>query len=86
MVCVSYEQFRRCSSGSFRLHYREPLVVLHDLDELVLLGFVIWLAFSRYGEVRLGKEGEEPEFGRVSWIAMLFQAGMGLALVLWGVS
>jgi choline-glycine betaine transporter len=30
------------------------------------LGFVIWLAFSRYGKIRLGKEGEEPEFGRFS--------------------
>jgi glycine betaine transporter len=52
----------------------------------LFLAFVVWLAFSRYGKIRLGKEGEEPEFGRFSWIAMLFQAGMGLALVFWGVS
>ena len=32
----------------------------------LFLGFVIWLAFSRYGKIRLGKEGEEPEFGRFS--------------------
>jgi glycine betaine transporter len=52
----------------------------------LFLGFVVWLAFSRYGKIRLGKEGEEPEFDRFSWIAMMFQAGMGLALVFWGVS
>lgn len=52
----------------------------------LFVGFVIVLAFSRYGKVKLGKEGEEPEFGWFSWVAMLFQAGMGLAVVFWGVS
>ncbi len=50
------------------------------------LVFVLFLAFSRYGKIRLGKEGEEPEFGRFAWFAMLFQAGMGIGLVFWGVS
>ena len=45
------------------------------------LVFVIALAFSRYGKIKLGKEDDEPEFGRFSWVAMLFQAGMGLAIV-----
>jgi glycine betaine transporter len=56
------------------------------ISTTLFLGFIIWLAFSRYGKIRLGKEGEEPEFDRFSWVAMLFQAGMGLALVFWGVS
>lgn len=50
------------------------------------LGFVIFLAVSRYGGIRLGKEGEEPEFGLFSWFAMMFQAGMGIGLIFWGVS
>jgi len=37
------------------------------------LGFVLWLACSRYGSIRLGKDGEKPEFGLFSWFAMLFQ-------------
>ena len=36
------------------------------ISTTLFLGFVIWLAFSRYGKIRLGKEGEEPEFGRFS--------------------
>ncbi len=52
----------------------------------LFLVFVIVLALSRYGKIRLGKEGEQPEFGRFSWIAMMFQAGMGLALVFFGAS
>ena len=50
----------------------------------LFLGFCIWLAFSRYGKIRLGKDDERPEFGWFSWVAMLFQAGMGLAVVFWG--
>ncbi|CAN5246539.1 glycine betaine transporter OpuD [soil metagenome] len=56
------------------------------ISTTLFLVFVIVLAFSRYGKIRLGKEGEEPEFGRFSWIAMMFQAGMGLALVFFGAS
>ncbi len=51
-----------------------------------LLAFVIYLAFSRYGKIKLGKEDEEPEFGRFAWFAMLFQAGMGIGVIFWGVS
>lgn len=41
----------------------------------LFLGFVVVLAFSRYGKIRLGKEGEEPEFSRLSWIAMMSRRG-----------
>ena len=44
------------------------------------------LALSHYGKYRLGKEGERPEFGTFAWFAMLFQAGMGPALIFWGVA
>ncbi|EST31231.1 hypothetical protein N566_20720 [Streptomycetaceae bacterium MP113-05] len=48
--------------------------------------FALWLAFSRYGRITLGKEGEEPEFRTVSWIAMMFSAGMGIGLMFYGVN
>ena len=50
------------------------------------LVFVIYLAFSRYGKIKLGQPGDEPEFGNFAWFAMLFQAGMGIGLVFWGVA
>ncbi|MEU8826973.1 BCCT family transporter [Streptomyces sp. NPDC048636] len=56
---------------------------------LVASGFVVfalWLAMSRYGKITLGKEGEEPEFRTVSWVAMMFSAGMGIGLMFYGVS
>jgi glycine betaine transporter len=50
------------------------------------LAFVVILALSRYGKLRLGKDGERPEFGRFAWFAMMFQAGMGPSLIFWGVA
>ncbi|MEV0078919.1 BCCT family transporter [Nocardia neocaledoniensis] len=48
--------------------------------------FVIWLAISRYGRIPLGADDEKPEFRTVSWIAMMFSAGMGIGLMFWGVA
>ncbi|GAU65653.1 putative glycine betaine transporter [Streptomyces sp. NBRC 110611] len=48
--------------------------------------FAIWLAAGKYGRITLGKEGEPPEFRTVSWIAMMFSAGMGIGLMFYGVS
>ncbi len=46
--------------------------------------FVLWLAASRYGSIPLGRDGEGPEFSMVSWIAMMFSAGMGIGLMFYG--
>ncbi|GAA2821451.1 BCCT family transporter [Saccharopolyspora taberi] len=48
--------------------------------------FALYLAFSRYGRIPLGQDGEKPEFRTVSWIAMMFSAGMGIGLMFYGVS
>jgi choline/carnitine/betaine transport len=48
--------------------------------------FALWLAFSRYGKIPLGRDGEAPEFRTVSWIAMMFSAGMGIGLMFYGVA
>ena len=52
-------------------------------------GFVaicIFLVFSRYGHIKLGKDDDEPEFGTISWISMMFAAGMGIGLLFYGVA
>ncbi|MEU2429300.1 BCCT family transporter [Streptomyces sp. NPDC007861] len=48
--------------------------------------FALWIAISRYGRIELGQEHEEPEFRTVSWVAMMFSAGMGIGLMFYGVS
>src|SRR3712207_381607 len=48
--------------------------------------FVIWLAASKYGRIPLGRDDERPEFRTISWIAMMFSAGMGIGLMFFGVA
>jgi choline/glycine/proline betaine transport protein len=50
------------------------------------VAFAFWMALSPMGDIVLGKDDEEPEFGLKSWFAMLFAAGMGIGLVFWGVA
>jgi len=42
------------------------------------------LAFSRYGRIKLGHDNEEPEFSTMSWLTMMFAAGMGVGLLFYG--
>ena len=48
--------------------------------------FSIWIAFSKYGKIKLGKDDSKPEFSLFSWFGMLFSAGMGVGLIFWGVA
>ncbi|MDE8670194.1 BCCT family transporter [Pseudarthrobacter sp. H3Y2-7] len=48
--------------------------------------FVLWLALGKWGNIPLGKDGEKPEFKTVSWISMMFAAGMGIGLMFYGVA
>jgi choline/glycine/proline betaine transport protein len=41
---------------------------------------------SRMGDIKLGPDHSEPEYGNVSWFAMLFSAGMGIGLLFFGVA
>ncbi len=55
---------------------------------LLVAGFVIVaivFAVSKFGDIKLGKDDDEPEFSLMSWFSMLFAAGMGIGLVFYGV-
>ncbi|MDJ0778335.1 MAG: BCCT family transporter [Gammaproteobacteria bacterium] len=49
-----------------------------------MLFLSLWLALSRYGRIKLGHDDDEPEFSTISWLTMLFAAGMGVGLLFWG--
>ena len=57
---------------------------LYLLAGVLPLTYAGWLAFGRFGHVKLGAEGEEPEYSTVSWIGMMFTASMGASLIAWG--
>jgi len=48
--------------------------------------FVLWLALGKFGSIPLGCDDEEPEFRTISWVAMMFSAGMGIGLMFFGVA
>ena len=58
---------------------------LFVLGTLGFLGFAIFIGVSRFGKIRLGQDGEQPEFKKASWVAMMFSAGMGIGLMFYGV-
>ncbi|WP_340536994.1 BCCT family transporter [Nocardioides sp. GXZ039] len=56
---------------------------------LVSAGFLIFsgfLAFTRYGNIKLGPDDSKPEFSTFSWVSMMFATGMGIGLMFWGVA
>ena len=46
----------------------------------------IYLAFGKFGDIRLGRMTEKPAYDLFSWTAMLFSAGIGIGLIYWGVA
>lgn len=50
-----------------------------------LFVLLIWLAFSRYGHIRLGRPGDRPEFSTTAWLAMIFTAAIGGGIMYWGI-
>ena len=59
---------------------------LYLLVTLGILVFLIFLAFSRSGNIRLGKDTDRPEFSTLTWLAMILSAVMGIGLVSYGVA
>ncbi|MFW2101691.1 MULTISPECIES: BCCT family transporter [Acinetobacter] len=66
--------------------------LLHNTKWFILLSvtgicfFLIYIMFSRYGSIKLGKDTDKPEYSYFAWIAMLFSCAMGVGLVFWGVA
>ena len=68
----------RFTTGSFGWFYL--------LATFLFLVFALYLAFGRFGQIKLGKDEDEPDYPYFTWFAMLFSAGMGIGLVFWGVA
>ncbi len=59
---------------------------LYLLAMLFFVVFIVGIALSKWGNIRLGEDDSRPEHSTLSWFAMLFGAGMGVGLVFWGIS
>ncbi|MFA5520598.1 MAG: choline BCCT transporter BetT [Castellaniella sp.] len=52
----------------------------------IILVSVVFVAISRYGDIKLGPDHSQPDYRDVTWFAMLFSAGMGIGLMFFGVA
>ncbi|MGL5312808.1 MAG: BCCT family transporter, partial [Peptostreptococcaceae bacterium] len=65
-------------------------IVIDNFSWVYIIGMLalalcaIFLVFSKYGDIRLGKDTDRPEYSNFSWFSMLFGAGMGIGLVFFG--
>ncbi|WP_019021951.1 MULTISPECIES: BCCT family transporter [unclassified Thioalkalivibrio] len=64
----------------------EYLGWIYILAVTVFLAFLVWLALSPYGRIRLGNTEDRPEFSFMAWFSLLFGAGMGIGLIFWSVA
>lgn len=51
---------------------------------VVIAIFMLIVGYGRTGGIRLGADDEKPEFATMSWVAMMFSAGMGIGLLFYG--
>ncbi len=52
----------------------------------VFLFLAIYMVFSPYGRIRLGRDDEKPEFSFFAWFSMLFGAGIGIGILFWSIA
>ncbi|QKF86310.1 BCCT (betaine/carnitine/choline) family transporter [Campylobacter blaseri] len=52
----------------------------------IIFFVIIFLLFSKHGDIKLGPDHSKPSYSNMSWFAMLFSAGMGIGLMFYGVS
>ena len=59
---------------------------LFVISVVAFIVFLAWMAFGKYGNVKLGKDTDKPEFSTFSWYSMLFCGSTGIGLVFWSIA
>jgi BCCT family betaine/carnitine transporter len=88
-VCIPLAVFSDAAGGVLQSLYdfiAAEFGIAYLMASVGAIGFLAWLAASRYGKTKFGEAHESPEFGTLSWVAMLFCAGVGAGLMFWCVT
>lgn len=90
LICVGLVVWGLFSPAGFQSQTGELTAAISStfgwyylLTVFLILVFCVYLIFSRFSNLKLGKPDDKPEFSLASWFAMLFSAGMGMGLVFW---
>jgi BCCT family betaine/carnitine transporter len=88
-VCIPLAVFSDSAGAALQSLYdfiAAEFGIAYLMASVAAIGFLAWLAASRFGNTKLGEADESPEFGTFSWVAMLFCAGVGAGLMFWCVT
>jgi len=89
LAAVLFGLFSPAKFDGFLTHLQKAITT--NLNWYFLLSVAIYLficmyiAFSKYGDLKLGKAEDKPEFSYFAWIAMLFSCGVGVGYAFWAV-
>lgn len=89
LICiwaVGFNQSFTAASSAMFTFFTTDFGWLYCAAMLAFVFFAVFIAFSKWGKIRLGEDQEKPEYSTLSWFAMLFGCGMGVGLVFWGVA
>lgn len=64
----------------------ESLGWYYVLTVFIVIAFVLWVALSRTGKVRLGPDHSRPHYSLFTWVSMLFAAGVGIDMLFYSVT
>lgn len=85
-LAVPFDQTVAQSFGVLTGWVARNLGWFYILSVTSLLVFLLGLAVSRFGNIRLGADDSRPDYSNLTWFTMLFAAGIGTILMFWGVA
>ncbi|MBN7770837.1 BCCT family transporter [Marinobacter daepoensis] len=85
-LAIPYDKAVAASFGELTGWVARNLGWFYILSVSSLLVFLLALAVSRYGRIRLGADDSRPDYSNLTWFTMLFAAGIGTILMFWGVA
>ncbi len=79
---TNFTEIAKSTSGSIVSNFRWYYIGIVSIFLYACLGLIV----SPWGKIRIGKDTDRPEFTMLSWVSMLFAAGMGIGLVFWSIA
>ena len=89
LFCIFGGFFTDTSASVFEAAQKWVSTNLGGYDMVITSGFLLftlWLGLGPFRKVKLGPPDSKPDYSTLSWLCMLFSAGMGVGIVFWGVA
>ncbi|WP_375740678.1 choline BCCT transporter BetT [Pseudomonas boanensis] len=90
IALVMFSTLAQEQAQTLFVHIQDWIVVnaswFYVLSVALILIAVVFLAISRFGDIKLGPDHSQPDYRNRTWFAMLFSTGMGIGLMFFGVA